>query len=121
MDYQQSIKNLNRLKNFVRAWAECHIFFFFYSEVDYKIKIYNNKRTRKQKRIIDKNLRSEFPYGYISNEKCGKEILYYCDKNIAVEYDLFLQKFNFFEFDDPIDVKLVRQQFLQLAELLKNK
>ncbi len=121
MDYQQSIKNLNHLKNFVRAWAECRIFFFFYSETEYEIKIYSGQRTRKQKKIIDKNLRNGFPYGYISNDESGEEILYYRDNNISVEYDFFLQKTIDFICDDPVDKKLVKQQFLLLIELFKNK
>lgn len=121
MDYQQSIKNLNHLKNFVRAWTECSIFFFYYSESDYKIEIYDLDLTAVQNELIDENLRSKFPYGFISNEKSGHEILYYCDKNIAVEHDLFLQKTTDFICKGSADKKQVQQQFLLLIDLLKNK
>ena len=121
MDYQQSIKNLNHLKNFVRAWTECRIFFFFYSDSEYKIEIYNTKRTNKQKKRIDRKRRSKFPYSFISNDESGEETLYYRDQNIAVEYDLFLQKTTDFICNDPVDKKRVQQQFLLLIELLKNK
>ena len=121
MDYQQSIKNLNHLKNFVRAWAECSIFFFFYSDSDYKIEIYNLDLTDVQNEIVEQNLRSKFPYGFISNEKSGQEILYYCDQNISVECDLFLESTIAFFCKNSIDKKIVQQQFLWLVEFLKNK
>ncbi len=121
MDYQQSIKNLNHLKNFVRAWTECSIFFFFYSETEFKNETYCNNRTQVQKKIIDEMLRNGFPYGYISNKDTGEEILYYRDQNITVQYDLFFEKYNIFYCYDPVDKKILQQQFLQLVELLKNK
>ena len=96
-------------------------FFFYYSESDYKIEIYDLDLTVVQNELIDENLRSKFPYGFISNEKSGHEILYYCDKNIAVKYDLFLQKTMDFICKYSTDKKLVQQQFLLLVELLKNK
>ena len=124
MDYQQSIKNLNHLKNFVRAWTECRIFFFFYSEAEFKNEIYDGKRTSTQQKVIDQNLHSKFPYGFISNDKSGKEMLYYRDENITVQYDLFSQEFDVFgchDPDDPVDKEQLRSQFLLLTELLKNK
>ncbi len=121
MDYQQSIKNLNHLKNFVRAWTECHIFFFFYSETEYVIEIYEPDFTPEQQQKIDENLHSGFPYGYINSEKTGEEILYYYDENIHIEYDFFLNGFNDFICHDPVDIQIVQKQFLQLIEFLKNK
>ena len=121
MDYKQSLKNLNHLKEFIRAWDECYIFFFFNSETTYNIKIYDIALTPEQKKKIDQERRNSFPYGYISCEKSGEEILYYRDTNITIEFDLFLENFNVFSFHDPVDNKLVHQQFLLLIELLKNK
>lgn len=121
MEYQQSIKNLYHLKDFIRAWDECYIFCFFNSETTYNIEIYDIALTPEQKNRIDQERRNRFPYGYISSEKSGEEILYYRDTNITIEFDLFLENFNVFSFHDPVDNKLVHQQFLLLIELLKNK
>jgi hypothetical protein len=121
MDYQQSIKNLNHLKNFVRAWSECRIFFFFKSEIEYEIKIYDSTFTSEQQENIDECLQAGFPYGYICNKKNGEEELYYYDENIHVEYDLFLNTFDDFICHDIVDTKIIQKQFEQLIEILKNK
>ena len=121
MDYRQSIKNLNHLKNFIRAWDECYIFFFFYSEANYDIEIYGVERTAEQKNRIDESMCDQFPYAYVSNEKSGAETLYYHDKNITVEFDLFFGEVNLFYCYDPVDKKILQQQLSQLIELLKNK
>ncbi len=119
MDYQQSIKNLYHLKNFVRAWTECNIFFFFNSETEYKIEIFELNFTTDQRDAIDQNLRSGFPYGYICNKKIGEETLYYSDANIDVDFDFFLNEWNDFICYDPVDMKLVQMQFALLFDLLK--
>ena len=121
MDYQQSIKNFNHLKNFARAWSECNIFFFFYSETEYRVEIYNSDFTYVEQENIDQNFCSGFPYGYICCRNTGDEILHYRDKNINMEYDLFFERFNLVFCYDPADKKILRQQFLLLAEMFKNK
>lgn len=121
MDYQQSIKNLNHLKNFIRAWDECYIFFFFNSETNYDIEIYDLQYSAEEQKKIDLHLRGCYPYAYINNEKSGHELLYYHDQNIGIEYDFFLEQFNYFYCKDPVDIKAVQQQFLMLIEMLKNK
>lgn len=121
MDYQQSIKNLNHLKNFIRAWDECYIFFFFNSEANYDIEICGIEEATALQKKIDLHLRSRFPYGYVCNNSGAEETVYYCDKNIIVEYDLFAQQFNDFICFDPVDNKNLQKQFLILIEMLKNK
>ncbi len=121
MDYQQSIKNLNQLKNFVRAWTDCHIFFFFYSETEYRVEIYNSDFTHVEQENIDQHMYSGFPYGYICNKNTGEEIFHYRDKNIDIEYDLFAEEFRLVFCYDPIDKKALQRQFLLLAEMFKNK
>lgn len=121
MDYQQSIRNLNHLKNFIRAWDDCYIFFFFSSETVYKVEVFGIEHTAVEKQKIEQERRNGFPYGFVNCEKSGEEILYYRDGNITVEYDFFLEKFNYFYCKDPVDIKVVQQQFLMLIDMLKNK
>ncbi len=121
MDYQQSIKNLNHLKNFARAWTECHIFFFYYSETEYRVEIYNSDFTDAEQENIDQNLRKTWPYAFICNEKCGQEILYYSDKNITIRYNLFSDTVNDFFYMGRVDKKESQKQFLRLINILKNK
>jgi hypothetical protein len=121
MDYQQSIKNLSHLKNFARAWAECHLFFFFYSETEYEIEIYGLIFTDEQQSKIDKNFYSGLPYAYMSCKNTGEEILHYRDKNIDADYDLFSEAYSVVFCSDPADKKILQHQFFLLAELIKNK
>ncbi len=121
MDYKQSIKNLNHLKNFIQAWDYCHIFFFFNSETEFEIEIYDSEWTNEQQEKIDKNLQTKWPYAYISNEKSGDEILYYTDDNITVWCNLFSDTIDDFLCHDPIDKKAAQEQFQMLIKLLENK
>jgi hypothetical protein len=99
MDCQQSIKNLNHLKNFIRAWDECYIFFFFNSETNYDIEIYDLQYSAEEKKSI-----------CICEDVIHMLIL--ITKNLGV---------NNFYCTDPVDMKDVQQQFLMLIEMFKNK
>ncbi len=121
MDYQQSLKNFNELKNLMRPWAECKIFFFFTSESEYEVEIYDIEYTEKQKNKIDENLIKPTPYGYLRLDKNGHEILYYHDANVTIRYDLFTEDLRDFYCQDPVDINLVRKQFLQLIYIMKNE
>ncbi len=121
MDYKQSIKNLNHLKNFIQAWDYCHIFFFFNSETEFEIEIYDSEWTNEQQEKIDKNLRSPMPYALIKSEECAEDILYYTDQNLTARYDFLRETISDIFFHDPIDEKAAQKQFQMLIKLLENK
>ena len=121
MNYQQSLKNFNELKNLIRPWAECQIFFFFDSETEYGVEIFEVDLNSEQEKIIDLYRYAEFPYGYIDHEKGGHEVFYYNDENVSIKYDLFADDCIYWYFHFKADKKLVRQQFKMLIDLLKNK
>ncbi len=121
MDYQQSLKNFNELKNLMRPWAECQIFFFFESETEYHVEIYEVDLNLEQQKIIDSYRCRELPYGYIDHERDGHEVFYYNDENISIKYDLFTDDCIYWYLHFKADKKLVQQQFKILANMLKNK
>jgi hypothetical protein len=121
MDYQQSFRNLDQLKNFIRPWTDCYIFFFFYSETEFQVEIYGVDLTVEQQDKIDKNVYGNFPYGYMSIGQEGNETLYYHDKKIIIVYDTFADKLRDVDFQDPVDIKAARAQFLQLFKILENE
>ncbi len=121
MDYQQSLKNFNELKNLMRPWAECQIFFFFESEIEYGYEIYESDLNSEQLIIIDSYRFGKLPYGYIDHEKNGHEVFYYNDENVTIKYDLFADDCIYWYFHFKADKKLVQQQLKMLTDLLKNK
>jgi hypothetical protein len=121
MGYQQSFKNFHQLKNFVRPWADCYIFFFFYSETEFQVEIYGVDLTVEQQDKIDKNRYGKNPYGVMNFDESGEETLFYKDEKINIEYGLFSETFLQVGFRDPIDMQALRSQFLMLVEMLKNK
>ncbi len=121
MQYQQSIKNFNTFKNFVRPWGECKIFFFFESETVYAFEIFNFLVTPEQQEKIDDYRSRSTPYAYIRHKNGHEEVLYYSDDNVSIEYDLFAQDYIYFHCHFRVDKKLLQEQFLMLENVLKNK
>lgn len=121
MNYKKSFENVRRIQNSIRPWTDCKIFFFFYSETEFEIHIYEHQLTQDQKNKVDENLYSTMPYAYIRFEECGEELLYYKDDGIVISYGLFSETLLRVNYRDPIDIKAVQAQFLQLEQLLKNK
>lgn len=121
MDYQQSVKNFDILKNFVCVLKDYHIFFFFTSDTEYKVKFYESDLSEEELKRIEDHRISGLAYGFMNNEKSGVEALNYFDSNVYIEYDIFSESFVSFDCHDPINMELVSVQFLQLIEVLKNK
>lgn len=123
MDYQQSLKNFNHLKNFIRARTFCQIFFFFKSETEceYIIETFDLDRKEEQLDQIETERIKGLPFASIINDRNGDEQLFYHDENMDIEYDLFREEFIIFYCYDPVDLKLLQQQFSMLFKLLENK
>jgi hypothetical protein len=121
MDYQQSIKNFNKLKILISPWAECQIFFFFGCETEYTVEIFNFLVTSEQQEKINDYRSRTTPYAYIRHRNGDEEVLYYSDDNVSIEYDLFTQDYIFFHCHFRVDKKLLQEQFLMLENMLKNK
>ncbi len=121
MDYKQSFDNLNRLKNSIRLWTDCQIFFFFNSETEFEIHIYERELTEEQDRKIDENLYSTKPYGLMRFGHSGEEMLLYKDDKIDIYYDLFLDELIEVGYNDPIDMEAFRKEFLLFIKIMENK
>lgn len=121
MDYQQSFDNLNRLKNSIRLWTDCQIFFFFTSEADFEIYIYEKELTDEQQAKVDENLYSTKPYGLMMFEESGQETLYYKDDMIDIHYDMFLEELIEVGYNDPIDMEALRKELLFFFKMMENK
>ncbi len=121
MDYQQSFNNLFRLKNSVRLWTDCQIFFFFTSEIEFEIHIYERELTKEQIIKIDDNLYSTKPYGFMRFEESGEELLFYKDDNLDIYYDLFSERLIEVGYNDPVDMEAFRKEFLLFIKMLENK
>ncbi len=119
MDYQQSLKNFHELKNFMRPWAECKIFFFFSSETEYEVDTFDIIATTEQQSKIEDYRSRSTPYAYLRHKNDDQETLYYSDDNISVEYDLFAENYNYFHCHFRVERKVLQQQFLMLVNLLK--
>ncbi len=121
MDYKTSFENVNRMQNSIRPWTDCQIFFFFNSDTEFEIHIYEHQLTPEQNSKVDENLYSTKPYGLMRFEESGEELLYYKDDGIVISFGLFSETLLQVHYRNPIDIKAVQAQFLLLEKLLKNK
>lgn len=121
MDYKKSFENVRRMQNSIRPWTDCQIFFFFNSETEFDIQIYEHQLTPEQDSKVDENLYSTKPYGLIRFEESGEEILYYKDDGIVIKYGLFSESLLQVHYTDPIDLKAAHAEFLLLFKILENK
>lgn len=67
MTYEQSLKNIETLKNRIRPWDIDYIFFDFQTETEFKVI-------------------------FLIRTSSNQEVLYYEDVNIRYEYNLTMQK-----------------------------
>ncbi len=109
------------MQNSIRPWADCQIFFFFNSDTEFEIHIYEHQLTPEQDIKVDENLYSTKPYGLMRFEESGEELLYYKDDGIVISYGLFSETLLDVYYRNPIDIKAVQAQFLLLEKMLKNK
>lgn len=88
MTYNQSLKNIEILKNLVWPLNADYIFFDFYNSTDFKIIFLNQNESQRIEDYIQEKFRAKQPFTHIRITSTGQEVLYYEDITIRFEYNL---------------------------------
>lgn len=114
MTYEQSLKNIEILKNIV--WpidTGYYIFFDFYSESEFKTVLLNCPLLLNEKMCANNN--AKLPVANIHCNKLGQEILFYDDQNLNIDFNLTTNKLIY----DALNYKVTWKQLK--IDLLKLK
>lgn len=88
MTYEQSLKNIEILKNLVWPWDVDYIFFDFKTETEFEIIYFDKKNSHKIEKHLPIKWRAKLPISHIHENEQGQEILYYVDDIVTYEYNL---------------------------------
>lgn len=91
MTYEQSLKNIEVLKNLVWPLGSAYIFFDFHTETEFKVIFFNKKAVPKLGARWAAKWRAKLPIAYIHKNQLDQEILHYADEAITYEYNLSMQ------------------------------
>lgn len=111
MTYEQSLKNIEALKNLVWPWDTEYVFFDFYNYTEFKIIFLNQAQSYRIEDFIKDKFSKELPFTHIRVTSAGHDVLYYEDIIIRYEYNLTTQQvlmndFKIFKRRSSAEVKL---------------
>ena len=84
MTYEQSIRNIETLKNFIHPWNSLRIDFYFTTDSDFNCIIHKLDEENEIKYAFNKSK----PYAVILKNIFNCEILHYIDSNVTLDFDL---------------------------------
>lgn len=88
MTYEQSLKNINILKNLVWPWDIEYIFFDFKTEANFEIIFFDKESSCKIEDYLPVKWNAKLPLGHIHENEYGQEILLYVDNLVTYKYNL---------------------------------
>lgn len=92
MAYEQSLKNIEILKNLVWPWDVDYIFFDFKTETEFEIIFFDKENSSKIEDYLVAKHHAELPVAHIHENKQGQEELYYEDKAFRFRANLVSQE-----------------------------
>ncbi len=120
MDYEASLKNIERLKNFIMPYDCQCIYFNFTSETEFSIQFFDNVSNNFMDSLTYESFAKKLPYVRILT-KGTQEIFYYSDDNIHYKYDLIQNKvLDSYRYTiTAADMPKIQEEFIQLFNMLK--
>ena len=120
MDFEISLANIEKLKNFIMPLDCPCIYFNFTSETDFTVQFIDDMSNNFMTDLTRLSFRKKLPYVRILSRR-NEEILIYVDDNIHYEYD-FIKNKVLYTGDRRMsesDMNKVREQFIELFAQLK--
>ena len=122
MTYEQSLENIEVLKNLVWPWNIDYIFFDFESETVFKIIFFDKKNSHKIEDYLPVKHRAKLPVAHIHENEQGQEELYYEDDTFRYRMNLVNQEIHMHDIlgyfkHCPLQMKL---EMAALARKLEN-
>lgn len=118
MTYEQSFRNIEKLKNWVIPLDAHRVFFDFSNNSDFKIIFYKKTEPEKIRDLISTKFRSKLPSANIVFNELDHEIFHYEDKNIRYEYNLTTQEILMHDSKEPFRNYSPAQLAIEMNKLL---
>ncbi len=120
MDYETSLANIEKLKNFIMPLDCPCIYFNFTSDTEFTIEFIDDMSNKFMSDLTQKSFQKKLPYVRILSRR-NEEVLCYVDDNIHYEYDFIKHKvlYNRDCRMSEADMNKVREQFAELFSMLK--
>ncbi len=120
MDFETSLANIKKLKNFIMPLDCPCIYFNFRSETEFTVEFIDDMSYKFMNELTQKSFQKKLPYVRILSRR-NEEVLIYVDDNIDYEYD-FIKNKVLYSRDcrmSEADMNKVREQFIELFAQLK--
>ncbi len=120
MDYETSLANIEKLKNFIMPLDCPCIYFNFTTETDFTVQFIDDMSDKFMDELTQKSFQKKLPYVRVLSRR-NEEVLIYADDNIHYEYD-FIKNKVLYSRDcrmSEADMNKVREQFIELFAQLK--
>lgn len=119
MTYQQSLKNITALLNFIRIYDKDSIFFDFSNASEFKIIFYNREsELEKIQTICTEKFNANLAMAMITLRENEHEHFHYYDTNIDYEFDLTASELVFDDSNHDYLQQSPAQIKLHVAQLL---
>lgn len=92
MDYQQSLKNIESLKNLVLPLEAHQVFFDFSNDTNFKMVLLTTSESKKLSELVRRKYISKIPTCFIFIDNQEHEIFYYEDKFIRYSFNLTINQ-----------------------------
>ena len=121
MDYDISLANIEKLKNFIMPLDCPCIYFNFTSETEFTVEFIDDMSDKFMNELTQKSFQKKLPYVRILSRR-NEEVLCYVDDNIHYEFD-FIKNKVLYQYICKIktaeDMEKVCQEFVELLNMLK--
>lgn len=122
MTYEQSLKNIDVLKNLIWPWNIDYVFFDYKTESEFEVIFFDKENSHKIEEYLPVKWSAKLPIAHIHENKCGQEELYYVDNAIHYRINLVTLEIYMHDIEGqfkrcPLQIKL---EMAALARKLKN-
>ena len=120
MDFETSLANIEKLKNFIMPLDCPCIYFNYTSETKFSVQFVDDMSDKFMSDLTQKSFQKKLPYVRILSRR-NEEVLIYVDENIDYEYD-FIKNKVLYSRDcrmSEADMNKAREQFVELFTMLK--
>ncbi len=120
MTYEQSLQNIENIKNFVLPYNCDRVVLNFKNEVLFEPEFYMTCSRQEIDKLRADALNRNCPHAVIVNDEKDMPILSYIDKNLIINFNLALNETIRFHRNIIVDKKKLKADFCNLIKHLKN-
>lgn len=120
MTYEQSLQNIENIKNFVLPYGNQVVVFDFQNVNSFQVVFYSNYTDQLNDTLRADALNRNCAYARIKNSEYDFPVLAYIDNNLMITYNLELNEIVHFEKIENIDLNKLKKDFTGLVKFLEN-